>query len=270
LALVRPSRILILALVPVAIAIAAGCQDATEVSIEAYTDVTVPGVTTTFTVGAPGEVEYADITTEATEPVGAGGFVGSLTVVPRAAKDGWLAVKVVMGVRRGSRDCVPPEYQGCIVQRRKLPFVPHMRLRLPIRLDLRCLDVPCDADTTCNAFGVCVSAEVSCESPDGCDIAGGTLPQGDDVGRTPDVSAPGDASPPSDDSGASDASPPSDDSGASDASPPSDDSGASDASVFDAGTPGHVACGESVCVPPPKGVASPTLVRARAQVVWVV
>jgi len=87
----RPLRIAVPLVVPVAIAVVASCREATQVSIEAYTDVMVPNVTTTFTVGAAGEVEHADVTTETTEPVGPGGFIGSLTVVPRADDDAVLA-----------------------------------------------------------------------------------------------------------------------------------------------------------------------------------
>ncbi len=61
---------------------------------------------------------------------------------------------------RGKRpeDCDPKGDPDCIVARRRLRYVPHARLPLPIALRAACLGVPCDEKTTC-VLGACVSAE---------------------------------------------------------------------------------------------------------------
>lgn len=163
-------------LLPIPIALAASCQEPTQVTIEARTNLVYrSGFVTSFTVGAPGETETAELTTETREPWGLDGFVGSLAVVPSTTKDAPLSVKVVLGVRRDARECVPPAYEGCIVARRKLHYVEGVPLRLPVTLYAHCEGVPCDAETTCSVLGQCISAEVdpdTCASPDGCGLVG--------------------------------------------------------------------------------------------------
>lgn len=170
----------VIALAFVGLVVATSCKEPTQVIVEARTNVPHrAGLATTFSVGAPGAVEKAEATTESREPWGADGFVGSLVVVPGTGDDAPLAVKLVMGIRVEARECKPPEYQGCIVARRRLRYVPHERLRLPIGIYARCEGVSCDESSTCNALGLCVSAEIdpsTCASDSGCRVPGDDAP----------------------------------------------------------------------------------------------
>ncbi len=217
------------------------CRGATEIFVEARTNIAFrDGLVTTFTVGGPGETEGLAPTTESREPWGDDGFVGSLAVVPNSGSDGRLFVKVVLGIDRAATSCQPPRYAGCIVARRVLSYAPHERLRLPISLYAACKDVPCDAASTCNVLGQCVSAAVdptTCSGAAGCTTPGDpSLPIGTDA------SADG----PGQDALASDAA----DEAASDAAndAPGD---AADASAEDGGstppTPRRVDCKSASC-----------------------
>lgn len=86
-------------------------------------------------------------------------LVGTLVVAPSGAKDEEVTLSVVGGVGERAEACTGPSYAGCIVARRRLRFVPHQRLELPIELSQACADVPCDERTTC-ARGRCVPAAV--------------------------------------------------------------------------------------------------------------
>lgn len=225
------------------IALGASCRDTTEVFIEARTDLAYrDGLVTTFTVGAPGETEQLAPTTESRVPWGADGFVGSLAVVPDSGPNGRLAVKVVLGIDRASSACKAPLYAGCIVARRTLGYVPHERLRLPISLYALCKDVPCDAASTCNMLGQCVTAAVdpaTCASAVGC-----TTPGDPNVAVTADASS--DA--PAPDASASDAANDgaANDGAAIDATLDANDAAARDASSTPP-TPGRVDCKSGSC-----------------------
>jgi hypothetical protein len=169
-----------------AIVLVVSCRGATEIFVEARTNLAYrDGLVTTFTVGAPAETEGLAPTTESREPWSVDGFVGSLAVVPNSGSDGRVSVKVVLGIDRAASTCQPPSYTGCIVARRTLSYAPHERLRLPISLYAACKDVPCDAASTCNVLGQCVSAAVdpaTCSGPSGCTTPGDpSLPIGTDA-----------------------------------------------------------------------------------------
>lgn len=158
----------------VAVLLGVSCREPTSISIEARTNVAWrAGLVVGFTAGGVGTTEGLEPTTETREPWGGDGFIGTLTVIPESGDDGFVALKVVMGVRRETRACTPPQYEGCIVARRRVRYVPHERLRLPISLYAQCIDVACDADTTCNALGLCVSATSTCDGAL-CTVAGET------------------------------------------------------------------------------------------------
>ncbi len=221
------------------LAMMASCREPTQVIVEAHSNVVYQsGLVVSFTVGTPSETESAVPTTETSDPWGADGFVGSLTVVPGSADDAALAVKLVLGLHRRARDCMAPRYDGCIVARRRLRYTPHERLHLPINLYLRCEGVPCDADTTCNALGTCVTAQVdpdSCSGPEGCRISGDVPAAGDSGVDTGTLSESGvDAR--------SDAS----------VDAPSDApvDASNDSAVMDGGTPGKIECGSTYCLIP--------------------
>lgn len=132
----------------------------------------------TFTVGAPNTIEQSE-PTAATRNYEAGGFVGTLVVVPESGNDAALSVRLVAGVRQETSSCRAPAYDGCIVARRSLRYRPHVRLVLPIMMTADCTNVPCDGVTTC-LHGVCVDAAVdpdSCSDGTPCLLAGERNPQ---------------------------------------------------------------------------------------------
>ncbi|MFO0553205.1 MAG: hypothetical protein U0271_32755 [Polyangiaceae bacterium] len=55
----------------------------------------------------------------------------------------------------------------CILARRRLGFVDHQKLSLPVFLSTECIGVDCGEDQTC-ANGTCVSAEVDCDENGSC------------------------------------------------------------------------------------------------------
>jgi hypothetical protein len=126
------------------------------------------------TVGDPTEIEGKAALTTTPECSSAGELnrIGSIVVVPSDAKDGVFGVKLVAGVDRNADDCEAPAYEGCIVARRIMRFVPHTELFLPITLWQSCVGEPCEgAETTC-ARGQCITARVpnpeQCIAPDRC------------------------------------------------------------------------------------------------------
>ena len=159
-------------------------------------------------------------------------------------------MKLVLGVRRDARECEPPGYAGCIVARRKLRYVEHERLRLPITLYAQCENVPCDAESTCNFLGQCVSANVdqgSCETDEGCTVAGDrptSIPKPVEDASVPQV----DGEPPLKDSGTDVAPDVASDAPAPDAPSDAPTDSKPEASVNqDSGTPGYIYCPPTYC-----------------------
>jgi hypothetical protein len=177
-----------------AIAAALSCRDPTEVVVEVHTNVPYKsGIVTSFTVGSVGETESAFSTTETRDPWGPDGFVGSLVVVPGSSKDASLSVKIVMGVTRDPHDCSIEKPDGCIFSRRTLHYVAHRELHLPVAVYAQCIGVPCDASSTCNYLGQCVSAAASCEASD-CPLPGDIVDGGVAIPPSADASPDVDAS----------------------------------------------------------------------------
>jgi hypothetical protein len=105
------------------------------------------------------------------------GEIGTLVVTPNGNSTRG-AVVVIAGIDRTAEDCKKDDgYFGCIIARRTFSFEEHTALLLPILLEIKCKNVPCNAVSTCKA-GSCVSSEAQCQ---GTTCAGfGTLPDGGD------------------------------------------------------------------------------------------
>jgi alpha-tubulin suppressor-like RCC1 family protein len=155
----------------------ASCKDATQVNVVLRTNVpyaTGAGValwsSRSGAVGTP--------LAESSEPWLADGEVGNVVVTPGdASKESALTVRVAMGLRgKRAAECTDDgDLKGCIIARRKLAFVPHTPLKVPVVLYLACEGVKCAADTTCSYLGQCVPAQVdpaACATPDGCSLPG--------------------------------------------------------------------------------------------------
>lgn len=236
----------LLALAAVLAAAGPSCKEPTQVVVEARTNVDHrSGMTTSFTVGAPGQTEKADPTTETRQPWGADGFIGSLVVVPGTSDDAALSVKIVLAIDRDPRTCTAEnDYDGCIVARRRLRYVPGTKLRLPVILHAACVGVPCDESSTCNALGVCVSNDVdpqTCNEAGGCRIPGEGLDP-DAGGATSDASSDGAKDDAANDAATKDAAI----DVANDAPPTDAGADASDAG----GTPGSIDCRSTTCAAP--------------------
>lgn len=138
------------------------CRDATQMRLRIHSDVPCSereewsGVA--VMVGKPGpdlERQAPALVAHSCEP---NGDVGTLVVVPSGGKDEEVGVVVVAGVQRNPEECRGATYQGCIVARRALRFVPHDEVVLEIELKQDCLSIGCDAKHTC-LQGACVDSE---------------------------------------------------------------------------------------------------------------
>ena len=181
-------------------AIASGaCQTATQITVDLRTDAACPGevstgdklVAVSIVAGQPGALRDLTPSASATTcKAGAssnGGFneVGTLVLVPDASNEAGVEVLIVAGVEnvkgeRLSSDACLDRVQHetmvsgdpCIVARRRLGFVPHTKLELPVQLDTLCTGVVCDADSTCSN-GSCHSADVECDAAGDCELGSG-------------------------------------------------------------------------------------------------
>ncbi len=70
-----------------------------------------------------------------------------------------MSIAVVTGLGKSPDECVSDNFAGgCIVARRRIRFVDHTTLTLPIRMDASCVNVVCPAQKTCEG-GTCVPVE---------------------------------------------------------------------------------------------------------------
>ena len=97
------------------------------------------------------------------------GDMGTLVLVPDENRNSTVNVRVVLGIARDPSECTAGDPDGCIIARRKLNFVEHKTIELPVGLHAVCEGVACDESSTCNALGECVPADIDpgkCSSPD--------------------------------------------------------------------------------------------------------
>ena len=148
-------------------AVAPGCRDATQVTVAVRAEDAKCSELrgTAITVGSePAATEenvkigYVSASTNACTD--GTGDIGTLVLTPSDAKRAAVVVVVAYDTSDPTK-CPPPDYPGCIVARRSLAFVDHEGLRLPITISPDCLNVPCDAFSTCR-HGQCYASAVSC------------------------------------------------------------------------------------------------------------
>ncbi len=155
----------------------ASCQDPTQITALVGTNVPFrPNVTMALWSSAGGQIAPGTQPQALyREPWLADGRLGDLVITPSGAKDGPVTIQAVLGIDRDPATCTATDAKGCVVSRRKLAFVPHTRLRVPLVLHLACDGVVCSQDTTCDYLGKCVPAAVNpdaCASPAGCSLPG--------------------------------------------------------------------------------------------------
>ena len=157
-----------------------GCQSPSQVSVELSTDANCVDLSQVqLSVGKLKGLEGFP-PTAVSDTCDDKGRIGNIVIVPSDNKSAAFAVKVVVGVGESTEACLANNYKGgCIVARRAHNFQPHHPLHLPIKLEVNCIDIPCDATETCRG-GTCVSAALAdlekCADPVGCDAiaAGGS------------------------------------------------------------------------------------------------
>jgi alpha-tubulin suppressor-like RCC1 family protein len=158
-------------------ALFASCKDATQVSVVLRTNVPYASGAGVALWSSRSGATTAPLV-ESTDPWLGDGEVGDVVVTPGdALKDSALTIRVAMGLRgKRAAECTDEgDVNGCIIARRKLAFVPHTRLKVPVVLYLACEGVKCTADTTCSYLGQCVPAQVdpaACATADGCSLPG--------------------------------------------------------------------------------------------------
>lgn len=135
------------------------CLAPTQLTLELRTDATCASVKgVTITVGAPGTIESSSPTTSTTTCTGEG-YIGTIAVAPKGDKDARIAIRAVLGIDLPAEQCTAEtKYQGCIVVRRELNFVPHTTSVVSIGFYRACQNVSCEGTTTCNADRQCVSS----------------------------------------------------------------------------------------------------------------
>lgn len=163
--------------------IATSCRAATQIVLDIRTNVpcATPMQWQGIAVysGSPGlDVESKDpsLLSAACE---ADGRVGSIVLVPNGAKDATVGIRVVAGLTRPPDQCAAAHYEGCIVARRTVTFLPHEALDLRIDLTNDCVGQACDALRTC-FNGACSDARLTSSVAGDAAATGPTVRCGDD------------------------------------------------------------------------------------------
>lgn len=196
----RHAVVVAIALGAVGFVLAPGCQDATQATLEIRmlkSELCAKHGGTAIAVGVDRvetETRIATFVTAETRDCDVtSGTIGSLVVTPGDSGRAAIVVAVAFDTTRArnASECKPPAYAGCIVARRFLGFSNHKNLRLPITIDPDCLDVPCNAVSTCRKGNCYDSTTINGEEP-GDDGNGGALEggivDGSADGFTPDGS----------------------------------------------------------------------------------
>lgn len=134
-------------------AAAAACLGATEISLDVRTNVACSSPSSwrgvAVSVGEPGVDVESRSPVLTTTACGAGGEIGTLVVVPTGAKNAAVGIRVVAGITRDPEDCAANGYDGCIVSRRTLTYLPHQTQQVVVDLTSDCIGNACDVNHTC-------------------------------------------------------------------------------------------------------------------------
>lgn len=177
-----PRRKTALVLVPLcASGLVMACLEPTQITMAVSTNVPwAEGRAVAIQVGQdPYVTETAAPTTTSVDPWQSVD-IGTLVVVPREDDDETSSMRVVMGLGRDPTSCTIASPESCIIARRRLRFLSHTPLSLPIPLYAVCIGVPCDVNSTCNALGQCVPSDVDpnrCTNNQTCLLEGDRLPE---------------------------------------------------------------------------------------------
>jgi hypothetical protein len=169
----------------------AACLGPTEIVLDVRTDVACSSPSSwrgvAVSVGQPGpDVESRSPVLTTTTCSGTG-EIGTLAVVPTGAKDAQVGIRVVAGITRNPEECAAQRYDGCIVARRTVAYLPHQSQRVLVDLTSDCIGNACDVNHTC-VNGSCTDTVTAKPpvAPDGGPLSGPTTVRcGDDGTRCP-------------------------------------------------------------------------------------
>jgi hypothetical protein len=168
---------LLVVLLALLLAIAGGCNDATQLRLEAYTNVAQDGSVRLALYSGP-RLDALSPDPAATPPVtwGPDGLVGSLVFVPpESNREALVAVRAVLAIGRDPATCSATNASGCIFADRELRYEKGRSLRVPVGLFRQCAGVVCATGQTCNYEARCVSARLEasqCATDTGCALPG--------------------------------------------------------------------------------------------------
>ena len=147
------------------VALAEGCRDPTEIVVDVRTDACDAVKNTMIVVGDHDGIETAQPTIFSRgNGCEIADRIGTLTVVPRDARDAEVSIKVVTGVDKPAHECVAST-DGCIVARRRARFAPGRSQTIIVIMSLACTGKDCGPDAECAPSGVCV--DPGAVEPDG-------------------------------------------------------------------------------------------------------
>src|SRR3954471_9676944 len=145
--------------------IVGACSDPpTEVVLSVFTDVPCDS-TVAVAVGAPGELGNRSESATSNVCDQATGSRGLLVLVPQSSDNGEVAMEVrIRADQQDPRNCLESEgYDGCIIARRILNYIPGRSVKLRVDLRNPCLNTPCTQTTSCVTQGLgksCVAAHI--------------------------------------------------------------------------------------------------------------
>ena len=142
-----------------------GCRAPTEVTLVLRTDVPCAELTG-VTIGLRGDL----VPRTESRSCDANGELGGIVLVPSGSKTATLDIEIAAGRGVEPATCASAFGPGCIIARRKLRYLPHEPLTVPIDLRGACAGVACAQGATCVA-GICHLADVdpsSCTTSAGC------------------------------------------------------------------------------------------------------
>ena len=138
----------------------ADCAEPTQIEIDVRTDGCPVVKNTGIAVTTPARVDEADLTIFTPRAEGCEARprdrIGTLVLHPSGAKDAEVAVRIVTGVDRTAQDCGKGPYDGCIVARRILRFVPGTSQKVIVIMSRACVGKDCALGGECQS-GQCVS-----------------------------------------------------------------------------------------------------------------
>lgn len=157
------NALLMLGLSSVLAVVGYGCRDATQVTLVLSTDVLcsdLKGIDIVVAADPSATEERAKLRFSSTSTNACvDGRIGTLVLTPGGETG---AVLVIAGLKERASTCVPPLYAGCIVARRHFSFLEYTGTTLPVLLQASCVDVPCNAKSTCAGVRQCVDSRVDC------------------------------------------------------------------------------------------------------------